>query len=115
MKIGSGKELFICSPSYEDCLIVFRLKKTDRLQPATVQTISEKRLVEAIDEQTLEYSIQLEMRAMSRLLMIPETLERLRLSACQPWRFSNLNPDLRRKNLNQWIWGLNPQYKVKID
>lgn len=84
------------------------------MHPNIVQTASEKRFVETVDERTLEFSLQLENRATARLLMLPETLERLRHAACQLWRYSSesLYFNLKEKNLNYWIWGLNPQFNV---
>lgn len=82
----------------------------DRLQPRTVDEASRKRLVEAIDERTLEMSLQLETRAISRLLMMPDTLERLRISCCKPFRVSIDHTRVRRSQC--LVWGVCPRFNV---
>lgn len=97
-----------------------RLKKTDRLQPFTVEAASQKRLMETIDKRTLEFSLQLEGRAISKLLMLPETLERLRFAASKPWKLKEepntaSKRDKRSRNLNsRWFCGVHSEFNVGI-
>lgn len=80
-----------------------RLQNTDNLHPQNVLEVSKKQLVEEIDQQTLAFALSSEIRVMSRLLMMPDTLESLRWAASQFWCIHETD--------NRY-WPHIPQYKV---